>query len=76
MNEIYVPGEKNLTETKVIVSNLTRRVKYVFRVYAKNSLNDNVTQKEWKYVETDKVVIPNGKNELINTISAAIFFLC
>ncbi|XP_028393591.1 proto-oncogene tyrosine-protein kinase receptor Ret-like [Dendronephthya gigantea] len=58
MNETYEPGQNNLIETKVIVSNLTIGGKYVFRVYAKNSLNDNVPQKEWKYVETDKVVIP------------------
>ena len=68
LNEIYKPRQQNLTETKVIVSNLTIGDKYVFRVYAKNSLNDNVPQKKWKYVETDPYVIPtvHGKDQLIS----------
>ena len=68
MNEIYKPRQKNLTETKVIVSNLTIGDKFVFRLYAKNRLNDNVPQKEWKYVETDPYVIPtvHGKDQLIS----------
>ncbi|XP_028394325.1 ephrin type-A receptor 2-like isoform X3 [Dendronephthya gigantea] len=50
MNETYEPGQNNLTETKVVVSNLTIGGKYVFRVYAKNS------SKKWKYVETNPFV--------------------
>ena len=54
-NEIYHPRQKNLTETRVTVSNLAAGETYVFRVYVKYHFNGKVSEEEWRYLETDPV---------------------
>ena len=62
-NETYDPSSKNLSQTSVTVSNLIAGNRYVFRVYARNSLNDNVPKDKWGYIETNPVEVTTG-NEL------------
>ena len=59
-NETYDPSSKNLSLTSVTVSNLIPGDRYVFRVYARNSLNNNVPKVEWGFHETDPVAVASG----------------
>ena len=45
----------------MIVSNLIAGEKYVFRVYARNSLNGEVPEDEWGYTETVPVQVISGE---------------
>ena len=56
-NEIYSPRQENLIETWVTVFNLTAGARYVFMVYVKYHLNGKISEGQWKYVETNTVVV-------------------
>ena len=57
------------------VSNLIAGNRYVFRVYARNSLNHNVSKDKWGYIETDPVEVTTG-NELHKNYSTTIALFC
>ena len=60
-NEMYHPRAKEFNQTSVEVSNLTVGERYVFRVYAINSLNNHVSKNQWSYSETYPVEVSSGK---------------
>ena len=53
----YDPRKHNLTRTSVVVSNLKPGFKYVFRVYPKNSVNEQVVKEKWNFRAMEYFVV-------------------
>jgi hypothetical protein len=76
MNEIYKPGQKNLSETSVTVSNLTAGATYMFKVYVRYHLNGKVSEGRWRYVETGRVPVISGKLKYFYYYNISILGCC
>ena len=51
-NVAFSPGQKDLVVTSVMVTKLQPGQSYIFRVYPRNSLNDMIPKRDWKFYET------------------------
>ena len=60
----YRPGQFNLAQTSVVVSNLQSGANYSLRVYAKNSLNSEENKNQWNFTETEPFQVESSGKTL------------
>ena len=60
--EQYDPGQNDLNQTTIVVSNLDSFGCYIFRIYPRNTLNNVIPKEKWKFYETSRSCILNERN--------------
>ena len=70
----YDPRKHNLTRTSVVVSNLKPGFKYVFRVYPKNSVNEQVVKEKWNFTAMEYFAVKTIGKMMFACYSGLLLF--
>ncbi|XP_028394329.1 ephrin type-B receptor 3-like [Dendronephthya gigantea] len=78
-NVVFNPRSYNLSDTLVAVTGLQPDKKYIFRVFPKNSLNEQISRDKWNFKETNDFIFSSNKDQPVpekegsnNTVSIIV----
>ena len=63
-----------MTRTSVVVSNLKPGFKYVFRVYPKNSVNEQVVKEKWNFTAMEYFAVKTIGKMMFACYSGLLLF--